>query len=313
MIAHDGRELYLTAKIKLIVARELGFCMGVRRSIDMALSVRQQSDGNVTILNELVHNPDVIDSISKAGIGQTFHIKDVSPGKLILSAHGVPRKTLEQASEYGLDVIDTTCPLVTKVHELVEKLTDDGYHILVCGDPDHDEIRGIFGHGDSLKMTLITNASDLPKTMPDRCALISQTTQNVDDFENLSDILRGEFPNIEIHNTICNPTRQRQEAAIELAQQCEFVYVVGSASSANSKRLAEIIEGIGSRSMLIQSPDQIGTAQLEGISVAGLTAGASSPDSLIAATIKRLCELFDVDLVTSNPEFAKIQEKAGKQ
>jgi 4-hydroxy-3-methylbut-2-enyl diphosphate reductase len=287
--------------------------MGVRRSIDMVLSVRQQSDGNVTILNELVHNRDVIDSLSKAGIGQTFDMEDVSPGKLILSAHGVPRKTLEHANARGLDVIDTTCPLVTKVHELVEKLIADGYHILVFGDPDHDEIRGIFGHGDSRMMTLITGASDLPKTIPDRCALISQTTQNVDDFAKLSDVLRNRFPIIEIHETICNPTRQRQEAAIELARRCEFVYVVGSASSANSMRLKEITEGICGRSMLIENPDQISAAQLEGVSVVGLTAGASSPDSLIAAVIKRFCSLFDVDLVTSHPEFTRIATEAGKQ
>jgi 4-hydroxy-3-methylbut-2-enyl diphosphate reductase len=303
----------LTAKIKLIVARELGFCMGVRRSIDMASSVRQQSDGNVTVLNELVHNRDVIDGLSKAGIGQTFDIGHVSPGKLILSAHGVPRKTLEHANALGLEVIDTTCPLVTKVHELVEKLIENDYHILVFGDPDHDEIRGIFGHGDSRMMTLIENDSELPATIPDRCALISQTTQNVDDFEKLSDVLRSKFPNIEIHNTICNPTRQRQEAAIELARQCEFVYVVGSTSSANSMRLAEITESICGHSILIESPDQIRTAQLEGVSVIGLTAGASSPDSLIASVIKRLCELFDVDLITYNPEFARIREKSGKQ
>ena len=303
----------MTAKIELIVATELGFCMGVRRSIDMALSVRQQSDGNVTILNELVHNCDVIDSISKAGIGQAFDINDVPPGKLILSAHGVPRKTLEQANARGLDVIDTTCPLVTKVHQLVEKLIDDGYHIFVYGDPDHDEIRGIFGHGDSRKMTLIKSDSDLPETMPDRCALISQTTQNVDDFKNLSDTLRSRFPNIQIHNTICNPTRQRQAAAIELAQRCEFVYVIGSSSSANSKRLVEITGGICGRSMLIESPDQINTAQLEDVGTVGLTAGASSPDSLIAAAIKRLCELFDVDIVTSNPRFTRIATEAGGQ
>ncbi len=303
----------MTAKIKLIVARELGFCLGVRRSIDMALSIRQQSDGNVTILNELVHNRDVIHSLSKAGVGQTFDIKDVPPGKLILSAHGVPRKTLEQANAHGLDVIDTTCPLVTKVHELVGKLIDDGYHVLVFGDPDHDEIRGIFGHGDSRKMTLITSASDLPKTIPDRCALISQTTQNVDDFEKLSDTLRGKIHNIEIHKTICNPTRQRQEAAIELARRCEFVYVVGSASSANSMRLAEITEGICGRSMLIEGTDQISVKQLEDVDVVGLTAGASTPDQLIVAVIRRLCELFEVDLVTSNPEIARIAAEVGRQ
>jgi 4-hydroxy-3-methylbut-2-enyl diphosphate reductase len=143
--------------------------------------------------------------------------------------------------------------------------------------------------------------------------LISQTTQNIDDFEKLSEVLKGKLPNIEIHETICIPTRQRQEAAIELARRCEFVYVVGSASSANSMRLAEITEGICGRSMLIESPDQISTAQLEGVSVVGLTAGASSPDSLIASVIKRLCGLFDVDLITSHPEFTRIASEAGRQ
>jgi len=303
----------LTAKIKLIVAREFGFCMGVRRSIDIALSVRSESDGNVTILNELVHNRDVIETLNNAGIGQVLDITKAPPGKLILSAHGVSHETSEQARKCGFDVVDATCPLVTKVHELVERLIADDYQILVFGDPDHDEIRGIIGHGDSRRMTVIADASCLPDTIPDRCALISQTTQNLDEFDSLCGIVKRKFPGIEIHNTICKPTRQRQEAAIELARKCEFVYVVGSESSANSQRLAEITKGICGRSMLIDNRDRINAGQLEGISVVGLTAGASSPDSLTAAVIRKLCELFDVDLVTSHPELTKIPGEAQKR
>ncbi len=300
-------------KIRLIVARELGFCFGVRRSIDIALSVRNESDGNVTALNELVHSRSVSESLSSAGIGQASDIRDVPPGKLIISAHGVPRQTLEQAYSRNLDVIDTTCPLVAKVHVLVQELIGDGYHIIVFGDPNHDEIRGIIGHGDSRKMTVIKEASHLPEAIPDRCALIPQTTQNLEEFEMVCEVIKHRLPSIRIHNTICKPTRKRQQAAIETALQCELVYVIGSKTSANSRRLAEITERICGRSILIDNADQVSAEHFEGGNTIGLTAGASSPDSLIVEVIEKICTLFDVDLVASQPEFARIADETGKQ
>lgn len=297
-------ELSLKQKIKLIVASELGFCMGVRRSIDMALEERAESDGSITILNELVHNRDVIDNLRESGIGQASSINEVPSGKLILSAHGVPPSLPKDAESLGLEVIDTTCPLVIKVHELVAKLTLQGYHILIYGDPNHTEVTGIIGHGDGHNTTVISNGDVLPDTLREPCALISQTTQNLDEFEKLSNTIRQRFPHVEIHNTICRPTRRRQQVAIDLAQRSDFVYVVGSPKSANSKRLVEITGNICGRSMLISAPDEIDAGHLEDVQTIGLTAGASSPDSLIVDVIRKLYGMFDVDLVSENERFA---------
>jgi 4-hydroxy-3-methylbut-2-enyl diphosphate reductase len=202
---------------------------------------------------------------------------------------------------------------VTKVHELVKRLTSDGYHMLIFGDPDHDEIRGIIGHGDSRRMAVIQGTSDLPRTLPNPCALISQTTQSLDAFEAVAGVLRSRVPEIAIHNTICKPTRQRQEAAIELARLCEFVYVVGSVTSANSKRLAEITGRISGRSMLIQHHSEVSAEQIGSSKVVGLTAGASTPDMLTAAVIRRVCEMFDVELVTAHSGFAGIAREVRKR
>ncbi len=280
--------------------------MGVRRSIEMALAERAKTDGNITILNELVHNRDVIDNLRKSGIGQVSDINDVLSGKLILSAHGVPPDLPKDAEKLGLEVIDTTCPLVIKVHELVEKLTSQGYHILIFGDPNHTEVTGIIGYGNGSNTNVIRNTDDLPDTFPEPCALISQTTQNLDEFEKLSDFIRDRFPHVEIHNTICRPTRRRQQVAIDLAQRSDFIYVIGSPTSANSKRLVEITESVCGRSMLISAPDEIDTSQLTDVQTVGLTAGASSPDSLIVEVIRKLCSMFDVDLVTENERFAGV-------
>ncbi len=296
-------------KVRLIIATELGFCSGVRKSIDMAMSVRASADCNVTVLNRLVHNRSVLRSLSEAGIGQVSDVRHAPSGKLILSAHGTAPETLAQATERGLEIIDTTCPLVIKVHRLVDSLIGDGYHILVFGDPNHDEVRGVIGHGSPDKMIVIKDLSDSPRSIPEKCALISQTTQDVDDFERLSGVLRRRFPGIQVRNTICKPTRKRQEAAAEIARKCEFVYVVGSSDSANSLRLADITRRICGRSMLVEDAGQLSSEQLEGMSVIGLTAGASSPDPLIRSIVRRLCELRDVDLIASNPVFARIAEE----
>ena len=294
-------------KIKLIVAAELGFCIGVRRSIEMTLSARNESDGNVTILNELVHNRNVMKSLEKAGIGQAFDVRDVPAGRMIISAHGTAAGIRKQAEARGLDIIDTTCPLVIKVHRLVEKLLDDDYHIIVFGDRNHDEIKGFLGYDCGAGMTVIDDTSEVDSLseIPSRCALISQTTQNLDEFEKLCEKLKLRFPGIRVHNTICKPTRKRQEAAMKLASECKFVYVVGSPTSANSKRLVGIAHNGCGRAILVESPDQIKPEQLNGVNVVGLTAGASSPDSLIAAIINRLSDLFEVELITTHPKFKK--------
>jgi 4-hydroxy-3-methylbut-2-enyl diphosphate reductase len=199
------------------------------------------------------------------------------------------------------------------VHELVEHLTEDGYYIIVLGDPGHDEVIGIVGHGEADTMAVIKNTSDIPESCAGKPAFISQTTQDVDEFDRLSRILNRRFPGIRIHNTICKPTRRRQEAATELARQCQLVYVVGSPTSANTMRLADISERICGRSMLIEQADQVRTDQLEGVRMIGLTAGASSPDSLIQTIIARICELVDINIVTTNPEFAGIADEVRKK
>jgi 4-hydroxy-3-methylbut-2-enyl diphosphate reductase len=234
---------------------------------------------------------------------------EVSSGKLIISAHGVGPGIVKTAEKRKLDIVDTTCPLVVKVHRLVERLVGDGCHVIVFGDPDHDETRGIVGHANSRMITVISGLSDAPETIPGRCALISQTTQSVDDFEELSDGLSRRLPGVLVYNTICKPTMRRQKSAIALAHQCEFVYVVGSATSANSRRLISITREICGCSILVDSPNQVCREQLSGARVVGLTAGASSPDSLIAAVIRRLCRLFDTDLITAHQEFATIVDE----
>jgi len=296
-------------KTRLHIASELGFCMGVLRSIETAERVREENAGQVTMLHELIHNQQVVESLKMKGIEQADSPEDVESGVVIVSAHGTRPETIETAEQKGLTVVDSTCPLVRKVHELVERLTNDGYLIYIFGDSEHSEVDGILGRCSEERVRVIGSIDDLENidftdSSDSKTAFVSQTTQDVGEFENICARLRSIHLDIEAYNTVCRPTRRRQEAAIELAEQCDFILVVGSTESANSNRLVSVIENHGTTARLISDLDQLNELDLSEYSNIGLTAGASTPDNQIKAVIERLKTEYDIQIVTPNDRFA---------
>ncbi len=280
--------------------------MGVKRAIAIAEETAG-SNGSVTILNEIVHNEAIVEKFRREGVGQSFSLEDVKEGTLIISAHGASPEVFRKAEERGLKVVDATCPLVIRIHKIVKKLAENGYHVLHLGDDKHDETIGIMGHAPD-KVTVIPTLDALEALGPidGKLAMTSQTTARVSDFVEVERRAKEKYPQIEIFNTICNATNQRQAAIMDLAPKVDMMLVVGSESSANSKRLAQISKAICGIAYLINSPDDIRSGWFEysdkKIDVVGLSAGASTPDFLIDGAIAKLQEIGGGEVEVVYPE-----------
>jgi len=280
---------------KIIIAEHLGFCMGVKRAISMTEDTVHR-DSKVTILKQIVHNEAIVEKFKEEGVGQAATIDEIDNGTVIIPAHGASPDIFQRAAKRNLKVINATCPLVIRIHKIIMRLAANGYRILHFGDNTHDETIGIVGHAPE-RVTVIKNLTAL-KGVGDiggKLALTSQTTARVSDFEEIVKEASIKFPQIEVFNTICNATNQRQESVMALAPMADLMLVVGSDSSANSKRLAQIGKALCGRGYLINSARDIDPSWFKegnrSIEIVGLSAGASTPDFLIDGAIERLKEI----------------------
>ncbi|MFZ1682876.1 MAG: 4-hydroxy-3-methylbut-2-enyl diphosphate reductase [Candidatus Zixiibacteriota bacterium] len=281
---------------KIILAKHHGFCMGVKRAINIAEETAKAPESRVTILNEIVHNDAVVEKFRSQGVGQAFAVKDVQQGTLIISAHGIAPSVITEAKAKGLNVVDATCPLVTRIYNIVEKIINDGYYVIHYGDRHHDETEGVVGHAPD-RITVVSDKSELP-SMPDwtdrKLGLTSQTTASQEGFAEFQILAKEKWPHLEIFDTICDATNQRQRSIIDLAPQVDMVLVVGSKTSANSVRLAEISNALCGRGILISSASDIDPNWYnddQNISSVGISAGASTPEFLVEEVMKRLVEI----------------------
>jgi 4-hydroxy-3-methylbut-2-enyl diphosphate reductase len=266
--------------------------MGVERSISMAEDAREKIDGEITILNEIVHNDLVVKDLDLKGINRTRDLEEVDDGTLIISAHGVAPSVIERAEEKGLEVIDSTCPLVTVLHKSADYFIRRGYTVIVFGDPHHDEMQGVEGRNPEKIIVLknISSLDDLPDIDGD-VALISQSTQSMELFEKAAELVEKKYKGVKIKNTICDATRKRQTSVLDLAPRVDLVIVVGSQTSANSQRLAQISKKSGTPAYLIDDASEFDPGWLNGVEDIGITAGASTPDWAVNRVIDRIKEL----------------------
>lgn len=282
---------------QVIIARHYGFCMGVKRAINTAEKTAKSSVGPVTILNEIVHNDAVVAGFRDKGVEQKFSVADVDSGTLIISAHGVAPDIVKSAVAKGLNVIDATCPLVSRIYDIIGEVVPKGYYIIHFGDRNHDETTGVVGHAPD-RITVITSRDELknyPVWSDRKLGLTVQTTMGLDDFTEFEEAAREKWPHIETFDTICNATNKRQTAIMDMANEVDMILVVGSKTSANSKRMADIAELLCGSGELINSEKDIEPGWFEGdgarIERVGVSAGASTPDFLVQAVIRRLVVL----------------------
>ncbi|MEO9635933.1 MAG: 4-hydroxy-3-methylbut-2-enyl diphosphate reductase [Parasphingorhabdus sp.] len=288
-------------QIDLLVAAPRGFCAGVDRAIKIVELAIKKYGAPVYVRHEIVHNRYVVDELKKLGAIFVEELDEVPDGvPVVFSAHGVPKAVPHKAEERGLDYLDATCPLVSKVHRQAERQTDAGRHIIFVGHANHPEVIGTFGQVEDGQMTLVETLDDvaaLNPEDPEALAFLTQTTLSVDDTHAIVDALQTRFPNIigPKGEDICYATSNRQDAVKKISETCELVLVIGAPNSSNSLRLVEVAERIGSKAKLIQRAEDIDPAWLEGISKIGLTAGASAPEILVKEVKNLLAEHFDIN------------------
>jgi 4-hydroxy-3-methylbut-2-en-1-yl diphosphate reductase len=266
--------------MKVIRAQSLGMCFGVRDAIALALG--QADAGPLTILGDLVHNTIVLADLQARGIAIAREVAQVKTHTVMVTAHGASARTLATTRALGLDVVEATCPLVRVAHRAVRALVRDGYHPVIIGQRAHVEVRGLTEDLDDFDVVL--NEDDvLALDEHLRIGIAAQTTQSIDRVQHLVALIRRQFPHSDVRfiDTVCQPTKQRQTAARELAQQCDVVIVVGGANSNNTRELVHTCSRYCARVHHVQTESDLRPAWFRAARVVGLTAGTSTPDDVI--------------------------------
>lgn len=273
--------------MKILRAESMGFCFGVRDALRLALA--QASQGPLTILGELVHNRDVLGMLRGRGVRIESQPERVTTPTVMITAHGASRRSMDRLRAAGLAVVDGACPLVRLVHRTIIRLVDEGYHPVVIGQRDHTEVRGLTGDLEDCDV-LVQEAEVMQLRPRDRFGVVAQTTQPIDHVRRMVQLIRQRFPGAEVRfiDTVCQPTKRRQAAALELARQVDLVVVVGGRTSNNTRQLVATCQPHCPGVHHVESADELDPVWLEGIQSVGLTAGTSTPDATIDAVEAKL-------------------------
>ncbi|AMO24224.1 4-hydroxy-3-methylbut-2-enyl diphosphate reductase [Ramlibacter solisilvae] len=278
---------------EILLAEPRGFCAGVDRAIEIVERALQKFGAPIYVRHEIVHNTFVVNDLKSQGAIFIEDLAEVPPGAtLVFSAHGVSKAVQTEARERGFQVFDATCPLVTKVHVEVAKLAKEGYEFIMIGHKGHPEVEGTMGQLDH-GIHLVEDVGDVAGVQPsqsDKLAVVTQTTLSVDDAAEITAAVKARFPNIREpkQQDICYATQNRQDAVKMMSRQVDVVIVVGSPTSSNSNRLAELARKLGVPSYMVDSIEDLRPEWLEGHTRVGLTAGASAPEVLVKAVVRRI-------------------------
>jgi 4-hydroxy-3-methylbut-2-enyl diphosphate reductase len=297
-------------KKRIVVADELGYCWGVRRALDI-ITEAAETDGPIAPVGDIIHNPQVVERLRAKGVEGAESVEQAKArgfSRVAITAHGMGPHLAVQASEQHMQLVDTTCPLVTKVQRLAQKLVRQGYYLVVHGDSYHPEVKSVLGWASTSKSCAAKKVADLPwnakrgstgpgaVTPPRKVALVSQTTKNVEELMKFAMELQGmvvpEGGEFRLCNTICEPTSERQNALRRLATEdnVDLILAIGGRKSSNTARLAEVGNSMGVTSYHIERTDDIQQDWLDRANVVGITAGASTPDDVIEDIVAYLAE-----------------------
>jgi 4-hydroxy-3-methylbut-2-enyl diphosphate reductase len=266
--------------MQILRAAHLGMCFGVRDAIALALD--QADAGPLTILGDLVHNPSVLDALDAKGIVVARDLDQVATPTVMVTAHGTSERTLAKTRARGLAVVEATCPLVRVAHRAVAALARDGYHIVIVGQRNHVEVRGLTDDLDVFDVVL-DEADVLALDGHPRIGIAAQTTQPVERVRHLAGLIRARFPQADVRflDTVCKPTKERQSAAVEVSQQADVVIVVGGRASNNTRELVNTCSRHCDRVHHVETDEDIRPEWFDAATVVGITAGTSTPDDVI--------------------------------
>ncbi|MFH1363383.1 MAG: 4-hydroxy-3-methylbut-2-enyl diphosphate reductase [Candidatus Omnitrophota bacterium] len=278
--------------MKINLAKSAGFCFGVKKALKTALLIAASGE-KVYMLGDIVHNEEVAKQIEKVGVKK---IKKLSRGKgktLLIRAHGVPQKIYQRALRLGFTIVDATCPKVRQIHKIACQDETLGYKIIIIGDKYHDEVNGIVGQLKN-KALIIDDYKKIPykKLLKiNKASLVVQSTQNLENVLKIVKILKGRIKDLKFHNTICQPTTIKQQEIKTLPKENDLMLVIGSKTSANTKRLYQIAKTLNKKTYWVRSEKDLKKSWFKGAETVGVTAGASTPDYTTQAVVRQIKNL----------------------
>lgn len=276
-------------QVKLASSR--GFCFGVEDAIEIAqAAVDQYGPGKVVALGPVIHNKQVGSRLEQAGLNQSGDLETLSSDQAVLiRSHGATPETLQRARDRGLNIVDATCVLVKRAQNVVRQLYEEGYHVVMIGDPNHPEVIGVISHAPNV--TVIDSDSDLEDVLPykERLGIVAQTTHSPEHVADMiAEILRRPYREVKIVNTLCLEVTRRQEAAVALTREIDVMFVLGGLDSANTREMARLCTEQDCPTYHIETWDQLTPSMVAGKRIAGVTAGASTPDWVINEFVRNL-------------------------
>jgi 4-hydroxy-3-methylbut-2-enyl diphosphate reductase len=279
--------------MEIIIGNNSGFCYGVKRALELARRTRRRRSGRVLTLGELIHNPGVIEDLKAMGIESADDARSLSDGTVVIRSHGVAPEVYEILRRKKIETVDATCPIVKKIQRLVERLAEHKESIIIVGNPEHPEIKGLIGY--SLGRGKIIENEDQARSLPrrKRRAVLAQSTQDLFLFGLVVAALLEKTEELSVYNTICQSTQLRQKSTSELASRVDVLFIVGGKNSSNTNKLYQISKRILPNTYFIERASQITPRLLKGAKVVGVSGGASTPPEAIAEAVAQIRNSFE--------------------
>ena len=288
----------MNRKFEIIIAATAGFCFGVKRAVNLAnRAPKRYPDQPIRTLGPIIHNPHVVDQLAAKGVVKTDEIDQLGPGVVIIRSHGITRQLAARLEKIpGLTIIDATCPFVRRAQEIVARMSAKGYEVIIIGEPDHPEVAGLISYGSPGHTWVITAAGEIPQSFfnaqkPARIALLAQTTQPQELYNEIAAALLPIKGELRCFNTICTATSDRQREVLELADRCDCMLIIGGRNSANTNRLHQLSLTRPPRSYHIDTARALKAEWFSGGRTVGISAGAATPQWLIDETVDALTRL----------------------
>lgn len=277
--------------MEVLVAKHAGFCFGVERAIDIVKDAAEKHEKVVTF-GPIIHNPQVVSELAEKGVCSIKGLEDIKPDMaVIIRSHGIEKQISEALEEKSHSVIDASCPFVRKAQKAAEELSDKCGYVVILGESDHPEVKGIISYIKS-DYTVIESIDDIDKLPPlDSCGFLAQTTQNNRLFSEIAEKLKDRCGNLVAAKTICNATDRRQEAALEVASKAEVMIVIGGKNSANTTRLYRLCKDICPKTYHVETLSELDKEFFINAATVGITAGASTPVELVAKVREYILEV----------------------
>ncbi|MFB0532558.1 MAG: 4-hydroxy-3-methylbut-2-enyl diphosphate reductase, partial [Desulfatiglandales bacterium] len=274
--------------MKVRLAKSAGFCMGVRRAMEITLFEANKGDGKLFTYGPLIHNQQVLDLLRSKGVDVKEEIDEHDKGRIIIRAHGITPSEMEMIRSSNLKIIDATCPRVAKVHAIMKKYDNKGYFPVIFGDARHPEVIGLMGYsrGHGVVINSLEDVERLPEKK--RLVVVSQTTQDIDAYREIVDAIKGRYPDAIVFGTICDETYKRQREVRSLASEVDSMVIVGGYNSGNTRRLYQISRSTGGPTFHVETEKELKRSWFSSTETVGVSAGASTPNWMIKSVTERL-------------------------